>query len=454
MKNLIATVAVVALAFGAATAQNNSITVRNGAVNATLVAPGSGGPYTFTLPTGSGTLITTPAGVSGVVNYGATTTQNTAVSDGARYLFRLAYDGAATGPAIGAEISSNSAGFTNGFANGLSVSAVSNGTGNAAAITATSAGGTGTLTGIIANSTTSGTGTNRGIVVNAGGSTVENLGINIGITGGAGSTNTGIIVASSGGATNRAIDVTSGTIRINAASLPLATLNADAEMVFWNDATDQLERLDSRPILYGIGATPQNTLEADGTNRLFSVAYSGTATGHAQGAVIASNASTFVTGNATGLTVTATSEATGNATGISVSASGATNAANNVAIDVTAGTVRLSGTSRSVYTPPAVINVGDGDAVPPSATYIEIQMNNPGAATLTASLAAGVAGQVIYLRVGKPDYGAGNTGLITFNVGDTPVINAAGNAAENAQVVHAIYTNGKWEVLSNVTAVP
>lgn len=453
MKNLIATVAVVALAFGAATAQNNSITLRTGANTSTLVAPNSGGAHTFTLPASGGTLLTTPAGVTGVVNYGTTTAQNTAVSNGSHWLFWLEYDGAATGAARGGRIISSSVGSTDGSAIGLDVTSLSTGSGTSVGIGVNAGGGTGSRTAISAIASNSGSGVNRGITISAANSSTTNEGLNIGVTGVGGSTNTGLHISVSGGTTNRAIDVVGGTIRLAASTLPLATLNADAEMVFWNDATDQLERLDSRPILYGIGATPQNTLEADGTNRLFNVAYSGTATGHAQGAVIASNASTFVTGNATGLTVTATSEATGNATGISVSASGATNTANNVAIDVTAGTVRLSGTSRSVYTPPAVINVGNGDAVPPSATYLELQMNDPGAAALTASLAAGVAGQVIYLRVGKPNY-VGSTGIITFNVGDTPVINAAGNAAVNAQVVHAIYTNGKWEVLSNVTAVP
>lgn len=383
MKNLIATVAVVALAFGAATAQNSSITVRNGAVNATLVAPGSGGPYTFTLPSGSGTLITTPAGVSGVVNYGTAAPQGTE-SDGSRFLYNLEYAAGVNANAVGARIN----------------------------VAPTGAGPNLDATALTLIATPLGTGVGRALRLEGG-------------------------------------DLSMSPVSF--VTTAITGLTADHSTVVFNAGTPQrFERVGSLPTFYGVTA-PQSTLGV-GTTNLFNVEYSNTVTGSPAGARISSTA---IAGNqsATGLTVAAVATGTGTSTALTVSGSGATDAANNYAIDVTAGTVRLSGTSRSVYTPPAVINVGNGDAVPPSATYLELQMNNPGAAALTASLAGGVAGQVIYLRVGKPNY-VGSTGIITFNVGDTPVINAAGNAAVNAQVVHAIYTNGKWEVLSNVTAVP
>jgi len=386
MKNLIATVAVVALALGTATAQNNTITVRTGGVNATLVAPATGGPYTFTLPTSSGTLITTPAGVSGVVNYGTASAQ-TSETDGSRFLFNLEYTPAVAGNSVGARI----------------------------------------------NVAPTGPGTD----LNATALTLSATGIGTG--------------------TSTALDIVAGRFRIASAGVPASVDMTNRELVAYNTSTNLIERvtvataLGGTPVLYGVGG-PQATL-ANGAQHLFNLEYSGTIDVAAVGARIhaVTTIGSAPNANATGLTLSAVTNGTGTSTALSVAGSGATDAANNYAIDVTGGTVRLSNTSRTVYSP-AVVAVGNGDAVAPSATYLELTMGDPGAGAITASLAAGAPGQVIYLRVGKPVYASANN--ITFNVGDTPVINAAGNAVEGAQVVHAIYTNAKWEVLSNVTAIP
>lgn len=218
-----------------------------------------------------------------------------------------------------------------------------------------------------------------------------------------------------------ALDVTGGTIRAAAASIPDATDMTSRELVAYNTGTNILERVTvaeafgGTPVLYGVAA-PQSTL-GNGAQHLFNLEYSSTISVPAVGARIASvtNIGTAPDANATGLTVVATTNGTGTATALSVGASGG---ATNIAIDVTAGNVntstssvinaggRLNVNNVEVHTPAVVAaNATAADVVLAAfaARYIKLDVQNTtGGTPRNVTFAAGVDGQrlTVKMRVG------------------------------------------------------
>lgn len=141
-----------------------------------------------------------------------------------------------------------------------------------------------------------------------------------------------------------------------------SVLNMTGRTVLVNDGAGTVNTitvanlLGGMPLLYG-PTTTQNTISADGATYLYDVAYSNTATGSALGGRVVSDASTFATGSATGLNVSAVANATGNATGLIVSASGGLT---NVAIQAT-GAISATGNTTLSSANGATTTVGSSN---------------------------------------------------------------------------------------------
>lgn len=236
-----------------------------------------------------------------------------------------------------------------------------------------------------------------------------------------------------------ALDVTGGTIRAAAASIPDAADMTSRELVAYNTGSNIFERvtvaeaIGGTPVLYGVAA-PQSTL-GNGAQHLFNLEYSSTISVPAVGARIASvtTVGSAPNANATGLTVVATSNGTGTATALSVGASGGSE---NIAVDVTTGNVntsvssvinaggvvntngRLNVNNIEVHTPPTLpvdADASAGNIVLPAFTtrYVKINVTNTTPATpRTVTFPAGVDGQRLTTRTNVVNVAAGST--VTF----------------------------------------
>lgn len=347
------------------------------------------GARTITFPDASGTVALLSPSAVGVVDYGTTVQQTLAVANGTRFLFDVAY-GSATGNANGARVSSSAAGFAGGNSTGLTVQSVADAAG----------------------------------------------------------TSVGLSLAASGGTSNHALDVTNGTIRAAATSILDAADMSNRELMTYNTSTNIIERvtvaeaLGGTPVLYGPTA-PQSTVGV-GSTRLLDVRYSGTVTGAVNGAQIQATA-IDANSAATGLTIAAVATGTAAGTGVSVSATSGTGAAN--AIDVTAGDVQLSSTSRIILQDQVVAPATDAIQVI-DAARVTLTLPAGGVGNFVA-LAAGTEGEVLYLRVVRD---AGTIGIIELrstNAGGAVLDIYPTTTAQN-QLKHMMYINGRWHVLSTI----
>lgn len=266
--------------------------------------------------------------------------------------------------------------------------------------------------------------------------------------------------AGTGTGNSVALDVTAGTIRASATSVPDAADMTNRELAAYNTSTNIFERvtvaeaLGGTPVVYG--GAPQTTL-GTGATRLFDVAYSGTVTGAAAGARIRSNG-IDANASATGLTVEATSNGVGSSVGLSVSASGGTS---NIALAVVAGnssfpagaTVTNAGNSTfggtTVYTPVVVPNIDGSAAVATNVvgTYLEMTIdNNTSGGNQNMTFAAGTPGQVAIVRYAVDN--TGGTGTITVVFADGNTVVAAG--AVETYVTTMLYSGGGWVRLNTV----
>lgn len=172
----------------------------------------------ITFPDVDGTVITTGnlGSVTGFVPYNTSSASTTADANGTAYLFNVAYDGAATGNALGARIASDATGGTNATATGLTLSAVATGTGTSTGLTVSASGGA----------------TNKAINVTAGGIDVDAGGVNV---------DAGGVTIGAGGLT-----VTAGLSTFSQGmKMPVAVANAayvadDDDMVIIQTATQQV----------------------------------------------------------------------------------------------------------------------------------------------------------------------------------------------------------------------
>jgi hypothetical protein len=305
---------------------------------------------TITFPNASGTVALINPSAVGVVEYGVTAGQNSVPSDGTYRLFNVSYSSTVTGNALGGLITSTSTPLAGAQATGLTVNA--SGNANTSGVIVNAISQSATSFGITVNSSVTGGAatTAYGVRSNvSGGATTTNVGYDAVVNGSSASTNMGIQLNVSNATTdNWALRAINGNIRLEPATLPLSTLsnlNTGAlDVVYWNNSTRLLEVLPpsvGRTLLYAPSGT-QDGQVANGSTFLFDIAYSGVPTGHASGGRIASSASAFAGGNATGLTVEAVANATGTGTALSLSATGGST---NYALDVTAGTIRVAASS-------------------------------------------------------------------------------------------------------------
>lgn len=208
---------------------------------------------------------------------------------------------------------------------------------------------------------------------------------------------------------------------------------------------------------YGTTST-QQSIHADGTTYLFDVAYSGTPTGDALGARIASNSSGLSNQDATALAVSTQSAGNGNAKGLVVSAVGASaGTANGIEISATGGGVNnalhiTAGDLRSdgrIVLGRTDVSPAVGGTVNVTSAYMHITLpNTTGGGGIT--LAPGYDGQVVFLRITK----AGSLGLSLIS------LNTNGNAllsisllTEVNRIMQLIYieAENEWFPVSNIT---
>lgn len=307
---------------------------------------------TITFPDASGTVALINPSAIGAVEYGVTSGQNSVPADGAHRLFDVSYSNAITGHALGAQITSISWTHPGAHATGLTINTVADAISQGLNVNSISLASNAQA--VVANASSNGAPGSNAIAITAlstGSATNSNIAIAATANGISAALNKGIELDVRNAAQNWAVHVINGNIRLETAALPSSTLagvNAGSlNVVYWNSSSQLLEVLPTsvgRTLLYAPSGT-QNGQIANGTTRLFDIAYSGAPTGNALGARIASSASAFTGGNATGLTVGAVANATGTSTGLSLSASGGTT---NHALDVTAGTIRAAASSLPV----------------------------------------------------------------------------------------------------------
>ncbi len=442
---------------------------------------------TITFPNASGTVALVPATVLDYVAYGTTAPLNTAVADGATYLFDVAYNGAASGDAIGARIVSTAAGgLGDRKALGLRVDAIASGisamgTSDALGIDVT-AQGQANNTALSARAEQAGANTNSAVNVRASGATGYNTGIDLVVTGASGLANIGLQLYVSGSTgDNYALFVSEGTLAVSPSSIPDAADMTSRELVAYNTGSNILERvtiaeaIGGTPVLYGVAA-PQSTL-GNGAQHLFNLEYSSTISVPAVGARIASvtNIGTAPDANATGLTVVATTNGTGTATALSVGASGGSE---NIAVDVTEGNFntsvssvinaggvvntngRLNVNNIEVHTPPLPVNADAslGDIVLPAFTtrYVKINVTNTIATTRNVTFPAGVDGQRLTTRISVVNVVGGAT--VTFANTRVTDAGAAGTATDaqsgqvflNEWIYDTEFAPAVWVLLSSV----
>lgn len=334
------------------------------------MAPTSGGPYTFTLPFSSGLLLINPnpsLGGAGMV-YSLPTAQDTATQS--RYLFNVQYGNVAAGPlaAVGARISSSSIGPTNATA--LALEAIA----------------------------------------------------------GAGAVSRAVTIAASGGGTNVAIEVTSGSI-VSSGAMKLTGLPAgtNTDDIVTIDASGNVRR-----------TTPASIISSAawllGGNAATSTQNIGTTSNHGM---------TFITNNVPHLTISSAGAITQAASAGQVTFTGNVDANKNLAV---AGAAR--------YTPQtaSAISGTTGGTITSTATFVKQAVsNNTSGSTQTVTLPSGALdGQMLYLRLAVNN--SGGSGKISISNADNSLIETVQANASVTRFYTLMYSSddGKWMLISSI----
>lgn len=337
----------------------------------TLMAPTSGGPYTFTFPLSSGLLLVNPnpaLGGAGMV-YSLPSAQDSATQS--RYLFNVQYGNVAAGPlaAIGARISSSSIGPSNATA--LTLEAIA----------------------------------------------------------GAGAVSRGVTIAASGGGTNVAIEVTSGSIvssgAVQLTALPAGALTDDVVTI---DVSGNVRRTATSTIVGGaawlLGGNATTSTQNIGTTSNFGM--------------------TFITNSVPHLTITSAGAITQAASAGQVTFTGNVDANKNLAV---AGAAR--------YTPQTASAIAgtSGGTITSTATFVKQSVsNNTSGSAQTVKLPAGALdGQMLYLRLAVNN--TGGTGKINISNADNSLIEAVQANATATRFYTLMYSSddAKWILISSLT---
>jgi len=336
-----------------------------------MMAPTTGGPYTYTFPLSSGLLLVNPNPSLGGTSmmYSVPSAQDTATQS--RYLFNVQYGNVAAGPlaAIGARISSSSIGSSNATA--LTLEAIA----------------------------------------------------------GAGAVSRGVTIAASGGGTNVAIEVTSGSI-VSGGAVQLTALPAGAitDDVMTIDVAGNVRRTATATIVGGaawlLGGNATASTQNIGTTSNFGM--------------------TFITNSVPHLTITNAGAITQAASAGQVTFTGNVDANKNLAV---AGAAR--------YTPQtaAAISGSAGGTITATATFVkQVVSNNTSGSTKDVTLPVGALdGQNMYLRIAINN--SGGSDKIRILNSDNSLIETIQANATVARFYQLMYSSddAKWLLISSTT---
>lgn len=336
-----------------------------------MTPPSTGGPYIFTLPPSDGTLLVNPnpsLGGAGMV-YSTPAAQDTATQS--RYLFNVQYGNVAAGPlaSVGARISSSSIGPSNATA--LTLEAIA----------------------------------------------------------GAGAVSRGLTISASGGGTNVAIEITSGSI-ISSGGVQFTALpaGANSDDVVTIDVSGNIRRTTASTVVgsaaWLLGGNATTSAQNFGTTSNFGV--------------------NFMTNSVPHLTITSAGAITQGASAQQVTFTGNVDANKNLAV---AGAAR--------YTPQtaSAISGSSGGTITSTATFVKqsVSNNTSGSAQNVKFPAGAVDGQLLMLRLAVNNTG-GNAKVNIINA-DNSLIEAIQPNASVVRFYTLMYSSDdtKWVLVSSTT---